>query len=138
MSRRKLREHLFKLVYLSAFNSKEEMPGQIGLYFDEYPGLSEEDRDYLTARWEALYEALPGIDEILNRTARGWKTNRFASCDLAILRVAVFEMRFDKTEDIPDGVAINEAVELSKIYGGDESGSFINGILGEIAKMPEI
>ena len=118
MSRRKLREHLFKLVYLNAFNSSGDMPLQLSLYFEMNPEISPE-----------------AIDNLLNQTARGWKTNRFASCDLAILRVAVFEMKFDKSGQVPDGVAINEAVELAKLYGGDESPAFINGILGEIARL---
>ncbi len=113
------------------------MQEQLELYFDMNPDISPEERSYLTARWMKINESIPEIDELLNKTARGWKTNRFASCDLALLRVAVFEMRFDDDEQIPDGVAINEAVELSKLYGGDESHSFINGILGEIARLPQ-
>ena len=119
MNRRKLREHLFKLVYLCAFNSEEAMPEQIDLYLDGIGQASEADKHYLR-------------DELLNSTARGWKTSRFNSCDLAVLRVAVYEMKFD--EAIPDGVAINEAVELAKLYGGDESPAFINGILGELSR----
>ena len=137
MSRRKLREHLFKIVYLSAFNRAAEMPEQIRLYFDLNPEISEEDRIFLEERYRILKGHLSEIDDLLNRTARGWKTNRFASCDLALLRVAVFEMRFDITGQVPEGVAINEAVELSKLYGGEESSSFVNGILGEIARVAE-
>ncbi len=135
MSRRKLREHLFKLVYLGAFNDEADMPEQIRLYFEMNPEISEEDRGFLEERFRALSANLPEIDSLLNQTARGWKTNRFASCDLALLRVAVFEMKFDRTEQVPEGVAINEAVELSKLYGGDESPSFVNGILGEISRI---
>ena len=133
MSRRKLREHLFKLVYLYVFNPAEGMPEQVELYLDSIESLSEDDREYLKTRYEQIAGKISEIDGMLNRTAKGWKTNRFASCDLAILRVAVFEMKYD--ERIPDGVAINEAVELAKLYGGDESPSFINGVLGEIARQ---
>ena len=132
MSRRKLREHLFKLVYLYAFNPPEGMEEQVALYLDSIDKLSDEDREYLSRRYAEIAGKINSIDSVLNRTAKGWKTNRFASCDLAILRVAVYEMKYD--ERIPDGVAINEAVELAKMYGGDESPSFINGILGEIAR----
>ncbi|MBQ6376993.1 MAG: transcription antitermination factor NusB [Lachnospiraceae bacterium] len=132
MSRRKLREHLFKLVYLYAFNPPEGMEEQVALYLDSIDKLSDEDREYLSRRYLEIAGKIDSIDSVLNRTAKGWKTNRFASCDLAILRVAVYEMKYD--ERIPDGVAINEAVELAKMYGGDESPSFINGILGEIAR----
>ena len=133
MNRRKLRERLFKLIYLYAFNGIDAMPEQIDLYFE---GLDEvvwdEDRTFLRDRFFRITEKIPEIDARLNETARGWKTNRFGSCDLAILRLAVYEMLYD--EQIPQGVAINEAVELAKTYGGDESPAFVNGILGEIAR----
>lgn len=132
MSRRKLREHLFKLMYLTAFNSSEEMPEQAKLYLDGIEDLDEKDRAFLEQRWQAVSSKEKDIDDLLNSTARGWKTSRFGSCDLAILRVAVYEMKYDDT--IPEGVAINEAVELAKQYGGSESPAFINGILGEIAR----
>ncbi len=132
MSRRKLREHLFKLIYLTAFNSSEEMPEQARLYLDSIEDLDEKDRAFLEQRWQAVSGKEKDIDALLNSTARGWKTSRFGSCDLAILRVAVYEMKYDDT--IPEGVAINEAVELAKQYGGSESPAFINGILGEIAR----
>ena len=132
MSRRKLRGHLFKLIYLTAFNSSEEMPEQAKLYLDGIEDLDEKDRAFLEQRWQAVSSKEKHIDDLLNSTARGWKTSRFGSCDLAILRVAVYEMKYDDT--IPEGVAINEAVELAKQYGGSESPAFINGILGEIAR----
>lgn len=132
MSRRKLREHLFKLVYLYAFNRTDAMPEQIRLYLDGIEGLTEEEKAFLCSRYEEIASRVEEIDRMLNSTARGWKTSRFNSCDLAVLRVAVYELIFD--ESIPDGVAINEAVELAKLYGGDESPSFINGILGELAR----
>ncbi|MEE3420084.1 MAG: transcription antitermination factor NusB [Lachnospiraceae bacterium] len=140
MNRRKLREHLFKLIYLGAFNKDEEMPRQIEMYFDEEhtsdgegdEPVSDEDREFLKERWKEVNVHIPEIDEVLNHTAHGWKTDRFASCDLAALRLAVFEMLYDET--IPDGVAINEAVELAKKYGGDSSPAFVNGVLGEIER----
>ncbi len=134
MSRRKLREHLFKLVYLYAFNRTDAMPEQIRLYLDGIEGLTEEEKAFLCSRYEEIASRVDEIDRMLNSTARGWKTSRFNSCDLAVLRVAVYELIFD--ESIPDGVAINEAVELAKLYGGDESPSFINGILGELSRRP--
>lgn len=132
MNRRKLREHLFKLVYLYAFRDADEMDEQLMLYLNDIEGLTEEDRAFLTEKYKAVADEIPQIDLILNESARGWKTKRFPSCDLSILRVAVYELKYDET--IPDGVAINEAVELAKTYGGDESPSFINGVLGEIYK----
>ncbi len=137
MSRRKLREHLFKLIFLYAFNPPDEMDEQVSLYFDGEPGISGEDREFLTERFRDLVKYIEGIDGLLNRTAKGWKTSRFPSCDLAILRLAVYEMRFDAEGQVPESVAINEAVELAKAYGGDESPAFVNGVLGEIARNPK-
>ena len=77
-------------------------------------------------------EKLPQIDELLNEASDGWKVSRMGKADLTILRLAVYEMQYD--EDVPVGVAVNEAVELSKKFGGDESPAFINGILGKIGK----
>ncbi|MCR5295622.1 MAG: transcription antitermination factor NusB [Lachnospiraceae bacterium] len=132
MSRRKLREHLFKMVFIYAFTLEKDMDRQLALYLDGIEMLSEEDREYLLGRYQKVHDKIPDIDRLLNETARGWKTNRFGSCDLAILRVACFELLYD--DNIPEGVAINEAIELAKEYGGDDSPSFINGILGEIVK----
>ena len=76
---------------------------------------------------------MPEIDSLLNENAKGWKTTRMNKVDLSVLRLAVYEMKWD--EDIPEGVAINEAVELAKRFGGENSGSFVNGILGKLAKQ---
>ena len=75
---------------------------------------------------------LPEIDKRIEETANSWKISRMGKVDLTVLRLAVYEMEFD--EDVPVGVAINEAVELAKKFGGDDSPAFINGILGKIGK----
>ena len=131
VSRRKIREHLFKLVFIFAFTREKDMEEQVRLYLDEIEDLDEQDRRTIEERFLAVCGKIPEIDAYLNATAKGWKTDRFGSADLAIMRVAVYEMLFD--EQIPEGVAINEAVELAKKYGGDESPSFVNGILGKIS-----
>ena len=75
---------------------------------------------------------LPEIDEKIASAAKGWKLERIGKSDLSILRLGVYEMLY---EDIPVGVAINEAVELAKSFGENESSSFINGILGKLARQ---
>ena len=67
----------------------------------------------------------------MNKASKGWKTSRMGKVDLTILRLASYEVLFD--EDVPGKVAINEAVELAKKFGGDESPAFINGVLGKVA-----
>ena len=137
MNRSELRESIFKLLFMSDFNSKEEMPEQLTLYFEtleqEREGLSEKDQNYMQQKFRHVSEHLGDIDKMLNESAAGWKTSRMSKVDLNILRLAVYEMVYD--EEIPVRVAINEAVEIAKRFGGDESASFINGILGKIAKQ---
>jgi N utilization substance protein B len=73
------------------------------------------------------------IDVIIDERSTGWKTSRMGKVELTILRLAVYEMLFD--EDVPVTVAINEAVELAKKYGGDDTPAFINGVLAKVAKV---
>lgn len=107
------------------------MPEQLQLYFEGLGGLAENDQTYMEDKVGAILEKEEKIDELLNNTSRGWKTTRMSKVDLTILRLAVYEVLYDA--DVPTGVAINEAVELAKQFGGDDSAAFINGILGKIA-----
>ena len=131
MTRREIREHIFLMLFRTDFHKANELEEQMDLYISEIEEPSPEDHDYLTTRFQAVIEKLGEIDVILAEAASGWKLNRMSKVDLTILRLAVYEMRFD--EDIPMKVAINEAVEMAKIFGGDESPGFINGVLAKIA-----
>ena len=84
---------------------------------------------------EEIVNNIDSIDAEINRCSTGWKTSRMSKVDLSILRLAVYELLYDDT--IPTGVAINEAVEMAKKYGGEDSGSFVNGILGKLARGKE-
>ncbi len=132
MRRSELREHIFKLLFVSEFNTPDEMPEQLALYFEDLAPLSPEDQEYMENKYRKVQEHLEEIDVLLNSVSKGWKTKRMNRVDLATLRLAVYEVNYD--EDVPTGVAINEAVELAKRFGGDESGSFVNGILGKVAR----
>ena len=107
------------------------MSEQLSLYFDTLEELSEKDQEYMSRKYRHVLEKLDEIDALLNETSNGWKTKRMSRVDLTALRLAVYELKYDK--DVPTGVAINEAVELAKRFGGETSGSFVNGILGKIA-----
>ena len=131
MRRRELREHVFKLLFMLQFNSKEEMPEQLVLYFDSLADLDETDQSYMEEKYRSILAHLEEIDGILNEYSSGWKTGRMSNVDLTTLRLALYEMKYE--EDVPTGVAINEAVELAKCFGGESSGSFVNGVLGKIA-----
>ena len=116
---------------MTEFNSEEVMSEQLSLYFDTLEELSGKDQEYMSQKYRHVLEKLDEIDVLLNETSRGWKTKRMSRVDLTALRLAVYELKYDK--DVPTGVAINEAVELAKRFGGETSGSFVNGILGKIA-----
>lgn len=131
MRRREQREHIFKLLFMTQFNEEGDMPEQLSLYFDSLEELSAEEQTSMKEKYDSILEHLKEIDQELNEYSQGWKTSRMSRVDLTALRLAVYEMKFD--EDIPTGVAINEAVELAKRFGGEDSGSFVNGILGKIA-----
>lgn len=135
MRRREQREHIFKLLFMAEFNSEEEMDEQLVMYFDSLEEVEEKDTEYMSEKYKNVLEHLGEIDELLNETSKGWKTKRMSRVDLTALRLAVYELKFDT--DVPTGVAINEAVELAKRFGGEASGSFVNGILGKIARVEE-
>lgn len=130
MRRREQREHIFKLLFITQFSSKEEMPEQTAMYFENLETLEEKDHEAMELKYNRILEHLEEIDRILNDYSRGWKTSRMNRVDLTALRLAVYEMKYD--EEVPVSVAINEAVELAKLFGGEDSGSFVNGVLGRI------
>lgn len=132
MNRYKLRENVFKLLFMTQFHEKEEINKQIETYFEsiEMQDVAKEDKEAVFCRYEEVAEKIEKIDELINEVAKGWKTDRMGKVDLSILRLAVYEMKYD--EELPSGVAVNEAVELCKKYGQDESPAFVNGILAKL------
>lgn len=114
----------------------EEMPEQLVLFFEgaDEP-VSEADEKYITGKYEKIMEKLPQIDQLLNEKTEKWSTDRMGKAELTILRLAVYEILFD--EEVPAGVAINEAVELAKKFGQDSAKAFVNGILAKFAEKPE-
>ncbi len=134
MKRREQREQIFALLFRVEFNTPEEMDEQVSMYVDEMKEvepLSEKDEEYIVGKYKKIADRIEEIDGILNEASQTWKTSRMSRVDLTVLRLAVYEMKFD--EDIPEKVAINEAVELAKKYGGDESPAFVNGVLAHVA-----
>ena len=131
MTRHELREAIFKTIFQMPFfdegipelNSDEEF---ISEFISEY-NPSENNMVYIMSKVKGISDNLSSIDESIEMNSNGWKLARIGKSELAILRVAVYEILFD--DDIPDKVAINEAVELAKEYAGDKSASFINGVL---------
>ena len=131
MTRREIRELIFKMVFRVEFHNEEEIPEQLRLFMDTLESADEKDRAYIEHKVQDLLDHLEEIDAIIDSSAQNWKTSRMAKVELTLIRLAVYEIRFE--EDIPTGVAINEAVELAKAYGEENSASFVNGVLARIA-----
>ena len=130
MGRHEQREQLFRLLFRIEFNSPEDMPEQLQLFFqDDEIDFSQKVRDSIEDRYELVLQKLPEIDKLLDEKAEGWDTKRMGKVELTVLRLGVFEMLFD--DDIPVNVAINEAVEIAKQYGQETSGGFVNAVLAK-------
>lgn len=146
MTRSKMREHCFKLLFCVDFYPAEEKEAQLIHYFEEpmeYDfdkegkeeiihdvSMSGEYADQLRERTKAIMSKIPELDLKINEVAEGWKTKRMGRAELTILRLALYEILFD--EEVPEKVAINEAVELGKKFGGNEAPAFVNGVLAKL------
>ena len=129
MTRRELRENIFKMLFRVEFHEEDEMNDQLTLFEEQLEGLKETDLSYIKEKTKEIIGHLKEIDAEINEKTSGWKTSRMGKVDLSIIRLAVYEIRFD--EEVPEKVAINEAVELAKKFGTDESPAFINGVLAK-------
>lgn len=130
MTRREIREQVFKMLFRVEFYNQEEMSEQIALCEDDACCWKEKDKTYIFEKVEKISEKLEEIDAKINEVSEGWKTGRMGKVDLTLIRLAVYEMLYE--EDVPAKVAINEAVELAKQYGTDNSPSFVNGVLAKL------
>ena len=130
MTRREIREQVFKMLFRVEFYNQEEMSEQIALCEDDACSWKEKDKTYIFEKVEKISEKLEEIDAKINEVSEGWKTGRMGKVDLTLIRLAVYEMLYE--EDVPAKVAINEAVELVKQYGTDNSSSFVNGVLAKL------
>lgn len=136
MGRHEQREQLFKLLFRVEFNAAEEMPEQVKLFFqDDEIEYTEKVMEAISAKYALIQEKLPEIDASLNEKAEGWNTERMGKVELTVLRIAVYEILFD--EDIPNNVAINEAVEIAKQYGQAASGGFVNAVLAKFVNKQD-
>lgn len=127
MNRTEQREQAFCLVFQNLFNNEETL----AIYEENVAKVG----NYAKALFEGVDSKIEELDEIINAYSKGWKTNRLPKVNLAILRLAIYEIKY--VDDVPASVAINEAVELAKKYSGEGDYSFINGILGSVAKGEE-
>lgn len=135
MSRREIRERIFKLLFRVEFYKTGEMEEQKELFLEDaedFPeDVKEKEKREIVEKYDKIVEKLPEIDKMIDEKTTGWSSRRMGKVDLAIIRLGVYEICFD--EKIPTGVAINEAVELAKTYGQDGSAAFVNGVLAKFA-----
>ncbi len=156
MGKRAIRERIFLILFRVDYYRPEEMPDQITHFFEgEEESYIEEERlkaeeeerelgeivlparitggrDRIREKTMQIVEHLQELDKALDERMEGWNLKRIGKVELTILRLALFEMRYD--DEVSDAVAINEAVELAKKYGQDKSGEFVNGVLAKFAK----
>lgn len=130
MTRRAAREEAFKVIFQVDLGKNPWTEALSRILKDL--SLSEESRLFLKQLVEGTMTHLAEIDAEISKYAQDWKLDRMLSTDRNILRMSIYELIYQK--DIPAGVTVNEAVELAKIYGDEDSGRFINGILGNIIR----
>ena len=132
MTRRELREQTFKMLFGAGFHEAEDKEEALLNYLDETYEYKIEffEKKKIIDRVLDIDKNVPVLDEKINSVAEGWKTSRMGKAELNIIRLALYEMLNDET--VPVRVAINEAIELSKEYGGDDAPAFVNGILAKL------
>ena len=134
MTRRALREQIFKLLFRAEFNTPDEMPEQEKLFFESGDlTVTPEDQAYITDKVGRILPEIPAMDERLEKSIEGWSLKRIGKVELTILRLALYEI--EKDDDIPAQVAASAAVELAKKFGQENAGAFVNGVLSKF--MPE-
>ncbi|MDD3225452.1 MAG: transcription antitermination factor NusB [Clostridium sp.] len=129
MNRRKSRELTMKLLFETSIN-KRDVKEAIEDYMQENKDYKNIDFEYVNRIIKGIDENKDFVDKKIEDSLENWKLNRISKINMAILRIAVYEMFFE--DDIPDKVSINEAIELTKVYSDQKSASFINGALGKI------
>lgn len=130
MSRKLAREAAMKLVYQMDINGAESQEVLDSFFENSEEEIDSEDRSYIINCVSGVKENIKYIDEYIEKYLKGWKMNRISKVDLAIMRLSIYEMT--KRQDVPNIVAINEALEIAKKFSGEKASVFINGILGKV------
>ena len=136
MSRKVAREVAFKVIFSYDFQGEDTgFPELMEELKKEHTDLSAEDDIYIKAVIEGVKDNKDKLDQVIQKYLKGWTMERISKTDLAILRLATFEILY--REDIPYKVSVNEAVELAKTFSDDSSSSFINGVLAGVIQEIE-
>lgn len=132
MTRREARELIMKMLYEMTFHPEKDANLLLEGYTQDMKGKV---KDFIVNEFNGVLQHQEEIDSIIEASSTNWSINRIAKVDHMLLSMAVYELKWG--EDIPQKVAINEAIEIAKVYSTDKSPKFINGILGNIAKSIE-
>jgi len=131
--RRKAREETLRILYRLEFNNRE--PEEILRQYWKSRKKDRETRDYSTWLTNGVTSHQEEIDSLIQSASEHWRLPRMAVIDRNVLRIAVYELLFEK--DIAPAIIINEAIEIARKYSGDESAVFVNGILDAVRKNLE-
>lgn len=129
MSRKSARDNAFKCVYEFEFNKEKDIDTILEACYEENNCIDVE-KEYIEQVVKGVRNHLEKIDDIILNNLKNWSISRIAKIDLAILRLAIYEINY--IENIPVKVSANEAVELAKTYGNSDSKSFVNGLLAKV------
>jgi len=136
MSRKTARRYAFEIIFQLPFQPDIDAVSALDVYpEDNLPKINANERGFAIETITGVFGHLSAIDAHIAASSEGWSISRLNLIDLAALRLAVYEMLYT---DTPVGVAINEAVDIAKLYSGDESGGFVNGILSKVSEKPEV
>ena len=130
MDRREVRVNTFKVMFQLEFRPQEEVKEVLELYCQQNDITKAKDVRHLEEKLLPIAAKREAEDTCIETYSEGWKRNRIGKAELAILRIAVYEILYDDT--IPDAVAVNEAVEIAKTYAQDKAPGFINGVLAKV------
>ena len=134
MSRKKARDNAFKCIYELEFIKDKNLDDILSNCYEENNN-SEEEKQYIQIILNGVKENIEKIDSIILSKLKNWSLDRIAKIDLAILRLAIYEVLY--VDSIPDKVSANEAVELAKTYGNNDSKSFVNGVIAKVIEDKE-
>ena len=128
MGRKKARDNTFKCIYQLEFENRDI--DRILKFCYEENKNKKKKKEYIETVLNGVVKNLETIDNIILSKLKNWTIQRIAKIDLAILRLAIYEIKY--MENIPPKVSANEAVELAKTYGNNDSKSFINGVIAKV------
>lgn len=129
MGRKKARDNAFKCLYQLGFDFDLNLDSVLEHSYEENISTDEE-KEYIAELLKGVITNIDAIDEEILNNLKDWSIDRIAKIDLAILRLAIYEIKY--IENIPVKVSVNEAVELAKMYGNDTSANFVNGLLAKV------